>query len=78
MWLSYNEYRNPSERVLKPTIKGKEANNMTKTTYSVEQKLDTETITKALAAMTPEQKQLIGGLIIGMQLAGQMNRKEAQ
>ena len=42
----------------------------------VEQKLDTETITKALAAMTPEQKQLIGGLIIGVQLAGQMNRKE--
>ena len=33
---------------------------MTKTTYTVEQKLDTETITKALAAMTPEQKQLIG------------------
>ena len=26
--------------------------------------------------MTPEQKQLIGGLIIGVQLAGQMNRKE--
>lgn len=47
-----------------------------KTTYTVEQKLDTETITKALAAMTPEQKQLIGGLIIGVQLAGQMNRKE--
>ena len=44
---------------------------MTKTTYTVEQKLDTETITKALAAMTPEQKQLIG-----VQLAGQMNRKE--
>jgi len=42
---------------------------MTKTTYTVEQKLDTETITK-------EQKQLIGGLIIGVQLAGQMNRKE--
>ena len=49
---------------------------MTKTTYTVEQKLDTETITKALAAMTPEQKQLNGGLIIGVQLAGQMNRKE--
>ena len=49
---------------------------MTKTTYTVEQKLDTETITKALAAMTPEQKQLIGCLIIGVQLAGQMNRKE--
>ena len=47
-------------------------------TYSVEQKLDNEVIAKALAAMTPEQKQLIGGLIIGVQLAGQMNRKEAQ
>lgn len=50
---------------------------MTKTTYTVEQKLDTETITKALAAMTLEKKRLIGGLIIGVQLAGQMNRKRA-
>lgn len=71
-------YNVSTAQVNVPKANQKEANNMTKTAYSVEQKLDTETITKALAAMTPEQKQLIGGLIIGVQLAGQMNRKEAQ
>ena len=50
---------------------------MTKTeTYTKEQTLDTEAITKLISEMTTEQKQIIGGLIIGVQLAGQMNNKE--
>lgn len=50
---------------------------MTKTdTYTLDQKLDIETIAKLVAGMSPEQRQLIGGLVIGVQLAGQMNNKE--
>ena len=50
---------------------------MTKTeTYTKEQTLDTEAIAKLISEMTTEQKQIIGGLIIGVQLAGQMNNKE--
>ena len=50
---------------------------MTKTeTYTNEQTLDTEAITKLISEMTTAQKQIIGGLIIGVQLAGQMNNKE--
>lgn len=50
---------------------------MTKTeTYTAEQKLDTEALAKIISEMTPEQKQIVGGLILGVQLAGQMNSKE--
>lgn len=50
---------------------------MTKTEiYTAEQKLDTEALAKIIAEMTPEQKQIVGGLILGVQLAGQMNSKE--
>lgn len=46
-------------------------------TITNEQKLDAEFLAKELAALAPEQRQLIGGLIIGVQLADQMQRKEA-
>lgn len=50
---------------------------MTKTeTYTNEQKFDTEALAKIIAEMPAEQKQIIGGIILGVQLAGQMNNKE--
>lgn len=41
-------------------------------TYTAAQNLDNEKI----AAMTPEQRQLIGGLVIGVQIAGQIGEKK--
>lgn len=56
----------------------KGVNEMTKTdTYTTAQNLDNEKIAAIIAGMTPEQRQLIGGLVIGVQLAGQIWREEA-
>lgn len=50
---------------------------MTKTdTYTTAQNLDNEKIAAIIAGMTPEQRQLIGGLVIGVQLAGQIGEKK--
>lgn len=55
----------------------KGVNEMTKTdTYTTAQNLDNEKIAAIIAGMTPEQRQLIGGLVIGVQLAGQIGEKK--
>ena len=45
-------------------------------TYPAAQNLDNEKIAAIIAGMTPEQRQLIGGLVIGVQIAGQIGEKK--
>ena len=45
-------------------------------TYTAAQNLDNEKIAAIIAGMTPEQRQLIGGLVIGVQIAGQIGEKK--
>lgn len=55
----------------------KGVNDMTKAnTYTAAQNLDNEKIAAIIAGMTPEQRQLIGGLVIGVQIAGQIGEKK--
>lgn len=51
---------------------------MAKTSITDEQKLEASTIAAIFAGMSPEQRQLISGLILGVKLAGEVERKEAQ